>query len=333
MGKDELFSSALVGAGGAALWWWKQDADDRDNRIRTNQLDVRDLSRSFDLLVGGSDWIRLQAPTMRDHIIGIAAATPESQPSETVPPLVASVQRPDLSGGANIPGLAWPPSIGTYDSTGKTRAPGELAPAAYVSTFQEPCAWAQGLTQSRPPSPTALLQLFYAAQGLSAAAGAQNLSPPQWVNLWTQLFGGVIPAPAPGPAPTPALDPHQDPTKQPTGTVVLALSIVASGNDTYPANPYRNPQTDAAQRWHIACAAAGHNAGDRLAHITFKTEYFTRIGTQTVSFQPIVLTNRPGQVYADNITSNGFDLIANIALPGSQQLDVFVAVQPGVVTL
>ena len=53
MGKDELFSSALVGAGGAALWWWKQDADDRDNRIRTNQLDVRDLSRSFDLLVGG----------------------------------------------------------------------------------------------------------------------------------------------------------------------------------------------------------------------------------------------------------------------------------------
>ena len=198
MGKDELFSSALVGAGGAALWWWKQDADDRDNRIRTNQLDVRDLSRSFDLLVGGSDWIRLQAPTMRDHIIGIAAATPESQPSETVPPLVASVQRPDLSGGANIPGLAWPPSIGTYDSTGKTRAPGELATAAYVSTFQEPRAWAQGLTQSRPPSPTALLQLFYAAQGLSAAAGAQNLSPPQWVNLWTQLFGGVIPAPAPG---------------------------------------------------------------------------------------------------------------------------------------
>lgn len=323
----------LLGAAGAALWWWNQDSQDRDERLRNAQLDTRQLSNRLNTVLFSADWIRLMSPAVRDAIIGLAAATPTSAPAQTVPPIGSAVIRADLTGGANIPSLSFPLAVGNFDAAGRTAVPGELATAFYALTYPEDRAFLQGLTQSKAPTPDALLNLFWAAQGLSWNASTLRLSQAQWQTLWAALFafaGAAVPTP--GPAQPSAVDAHLDPAKQPTAVAVTAQNITPLNTASPgPVVTYNNPQTDSAQRWRLQANAAGNAAFDRLARISFKTEYIMRGPGNTLStFQPAVSTNRPAQVYADNITSTGFDLIANQTIGAGTYVDVYVNVNPGV---
>src|SRR5262249_23938327 len=152
---------------------------------------------------------------------------------------------------------------------GRTAAPGELALAFHAQTYQEPRAFTQGLTQSKPPTPDQLMQLFWAAQGLSAACTSLKLDPDTWLQLWQNLFvqASGLPAPAPiGPS-RPIIYLHADPKYPPKASPILAGSIMPLDMMAAVGPPvfFMNPQTDAAQRWRIILPAAGANADDRLA--------------------------------------------------------------------
>ncbi len=323
--------AGLLGAGGAALMWWSALEQGRTEQIRNNKLDIRDTTQQLHALMSSADWMRLQAPSVRDAVVGIAAATPASQPASTVPPIGATATRPDLSSGSNIASLQWPPQAGSYDSAGRTAAPGELALAFHVQTYQEPRAWAQGLTQNRVPTGDQLMQLHSAAQGLSLAATSQRLTPTAWTQTWQNIFALASGAPLPAPPAASCADPHCDINKPPTAKAVVLASILPlnSGSPGLPNVPYVNPQTDAAQRWRLTTVATGAIAGDKLAHVAFASAYVTQGGSPQ-PFQPVVLTSRSAQVYADNVTPYGFDLIAGQGLGGNANVDVYVAVIAGV---
>jgi hypothetical protein len=108
---------------------------------------------------------------------------------------------------------------------------------------------------------------------------------------------------------------------------IYALNDPASG--AVPAS-MNSPQTDSANRWRIQCASSGHSVQDKLAHVTFRTEYILRTPSGPKSIQPIVITHRSQMVYADNVTSSGFDLVAGAPLGGAAVVDVYVSVNPGV---
>ena len=321
----------LLGAAGAALWWWSQDNQDRDDRLRNVQLDHRALNNRLNTLTNSADWIRMMSPAMRDAIVGVAAATPTTAPAQTVPPIAPTAARPDLSAGANIGSLQWPPTVGQYDAAGRTSQPGELSLAMYVQTYQEPRAWNQGLTQSQAPTGEQLQQLFWAAQGLSSAAMGMKRSAAEWQAAWKAMLGGGAPASSSGPV-TASLDPHQDPSKSPSAVAMAAAKIFALNDPAASATPaaMNSPQTDSTNRWRIQCGTAGHTAQDKLARVTFRTEYILRTPSGPKSIQPIVTTHRPQQVYADNVTSTGFDLYAGGPLAGGAMVDVYVSVNPGV---
>ncbi len=326
--------AGLLGAGGAALMWWSALEQGRTEQIRNNKLDIRDTTQQLHALMSSADWIRLQAPSVRDALVGIAAATPASQPASTVPPIAATAARADLSSGANIPTLQFPPQVSSYDAAGRTGTPGEIALAMHVQLYQEPRAWSQGLTQSKPPTGEQLLQLHCAAQGLSVAATNQRMSQAAWTQTWQNVIALANGAPMPAPLPPPAAsgaDPHCDINKPPTAKAVVLASILPlnSGSPGLPNVPYINPQTDAAQRWRLTTVATGAIAGDKLAHVAFASAYVTQRGSPQ-PFQPVVLTSRSAQVYADNVTPYGFDLIAGQGLGGNATVDVFVAVIAGV---
>src|SRR5262245_48879636 len=96
--------ASLLGAGSAALLWWSALEQGRSEQIRNNKLDIRDTAQQLNALTSSADWLRLQAPSVRDAIVGIAAATPTSQPAANVPPIAAATPRPDLSSGSNVSG-------------------------------------------------------------------------------------------------------------------------------------------------------------------------------------------------------------------------------------
>ncbi len=320
-GNQMKLDAGLLGAAGAALWWWNQDAQQQDNQIRQLKSDTAGAQQSVTALKNSADWIRMQAPTVRDWTCGIAAATPASQPSQTVPVIVNPATRQDLTSGANIPNLTWPPTPGVYDPTGRTSQVGQLGLAAYVQTYAEPQAWSQGLTLAKAPTPNQALQIFYAAQALSAAIVAN----PNWTQAdWQSFWKGVFIASAQNPA-APPLDPHMDPSKPPTATPgsgggLSVVPLMATAGNT----AYNNPQTDAANRWRIT-SNNGSSAGDTLAHVNFGTEYKTVVGP----FAPIVVTNYK-TVQAVNITSQGFDLQTIVALAAGFFVDIFVATIAGV---
>ena len=325
----------LLGAAGAALWWWQQDNQDRDDRLRTVQQDNRSLSNRLSTLTSSADFIRLMSPAMRDASVGIAAATPTTAPVQNLPPIAPTVSRPDLSGGSNVSDMQWPPTVGQYDAAGRTAQPGELSLATYAMTYQEPRAWTQGLTQSQAPTGQQLEQLFWAAQGLSSVATGMKRTAEEWQVAWKAVLSAPSSTSGSGSgvatvAATTA-DPHQDLAKAPSAVAVGSAKIYPL-NDGAPGSPVSssNPQTDSASRWRIQCAASGHGAQERLAHVSFRTEYILRTANGPKSIQPVVTTNRPQLVYVDNITSTGFDLFAGGPLGGSAFVDVYVSVNPGV---
>lgn len=323
---------SLLGAASGALWWLSQDNQDRDERLRSVQLDNRSLSNRLNSLTGSADWVRLTSPAVRDASVGIAAATPTAAAAQTVPPIANAATRPDLSGGANITQMQWPPSVGQYDAAGRTAGPGELSLAAYALTYQESRAWTQGLAQSQAPTGEQVQQLFYAAQGLSGAAMGMRRSAGEWQAVWKSLLATRATGMDGESGAAMQMDPHLDPAKSPSIVAVAAARVIALNDPAAGAPPpaMNNPQTDATNRWRIQCGAAGHGAGERLARVTFRTEYFVRTTGGAKSFQPVVVTNRPQIVYADNVTSTGFDLIAGSALGGGVMVDVAVAVSAGV---
>ena len=326
----------LLGAAGAALWWWQQDNQDRDDRLRTVQQDNRSLSNRLSTLMNSADWIRLMSPAMRDAAVGIAAATPTTAPVQTVPPIAPTASRPDLSGGSNIADMQWPPAVGQYDAAGRSSQPGELSLATYALTYQEPRAFMQGLTQRQAPTGEQLEQLFWAAQGLSSVALGMKRSAQEWQVAWKAVL--AAPSSSSGGSSGVSMvaattsDPHLDVSKAPSA-VAMGSARIYPLNDAVQGTPTvssSNPQTDSASRWRIQCSPSGHNPEEKLAHVTFRTEYILRTASGPKSIQPVVTTNRPQRVYADNITWTGFDLFAGESLGKTDFVDVYVSVNPGV---
>jgi hypothetical protein len=317
--------AGLLGAAGAALWWWNQDAQNQDNQLRVIAQDTQDANSRIGALVRSSDWIRMQAPTVRDAIIGVAAATPAAQPPATVPTIISSVSRPDLSSGANIPSLSWPPAPGVYDSLGRTNRVGQLGLAFSVLTYQEPTAFLQGLTQERPPTPDEAMALFLAAQAFAQAVMAKNLTQAQWQVFWSTLINGGTPASS-----LTAPDVHADSSRPPSATPQTAAAVMPLNGTTVPGYPYSNPNTDAVSRWRITTNPAGNSNGDVLFHVAFAREFRT---LNNAPFQPAIMIDKAYQMRPANVTSTGFDVVALCSFGPNSTVDIMVATVAGVPTL
>lgn len=318
---DNLLAG-LTGAASAALWWWNENQNDTEERLRSSRAAIASTHQRLDALFNSADFQRLLAPIVRDLVIGWVAATPASQPAVAVPPIGTAVQRPDLSAGLNISSLAWPPQAGSYDATGRTTQAGELAALAYTLTYQEPRAFLQGLTQSRPPQAQQQMQLFLAAQGLSQVITAKALDGDAWTAVWASVLSGS-PAFTGG---LPPMDPHADPSQPPVATPALTggkvVPLTPAGIPNY---AYHNPQTDAANQWRYTAPAGGNNPGDLLFHVSFRTEYRTAAGP----FQPIVFGNPAHLAYPTNVTHAGFDVKALVPLGASVSVDFSFLVTSG----
>lgn len=324
--------AAFAGAGGAALFWWVENERDRTDQIRNNKLDIRDLNNQFQGHIASGDWIRLQAPSVRDTIVGLAAATPTSQPAATVPVITSTLSRPDLSGGSNIATMQWPPRVGSYDAAGRTSAPGEMALAAHVFTFQEPRAFNQGLTLSRAPTGDGLYQIFLSAQGLALTVAELRLTLTQYQQAWRNLFSGTT-TPTPPPS-TPAADPHQDITRVPQivpGSFHSPITAVAPQ-----ATTAAGPTTDATQRWAVTMSNGTIPAGTNLFSITFKQPYRYRDANGNVApLVPLCISTEPTRYEITDVSYTGFTVrcLVPITAAVATAFPLNVIVIPGVQTV
>jgi hypothetical protein len=329
-------TGALTGAAASALYWWTRNENDRDRRLRDLKADNRDLKERFNELLMGGDLVRMQLPIVRDAVTGIAEASAGAAVASPVPnPTTQS--RPNLSSGSNIPGMQWPPLSPNYDSNGNTNQLGEMAIAFRTLTYQENRAWNQGLTLANVPTAGGLLQLFYAAQGLTGAVASLGLSIAQYQTAWTGLFAGF--APTPPTPPTTAAVVHEDPSRPPSVSPIFAgLNIVPLTNQAggVPGYAYANRNTDSVQRYRVTAPAGGVGAGIAIGTVTFGTEYRYRdsIGN-LVPFQPAIplaMSSLNASFGATNITSTGFTIVAKEVLAGSTVHDVTLVVIPGLPT-
>ncbi len=188
MSEDRKFG-AFAGAASAALYWAKVTDDDIQARLRALRNDKRDLASRLTSLLGSGDWLRLLYPTVRDSLLGLASSMLQAAPAVN-PAVGVTVERPDLTSDANVPGISWPPQPGQYDSTGRTQSPGELALLFMLFAYEEPRIFVQALTQSKRPTPAAKLQLFYAIQALVSVITGQSLSLEEWKRVWSRLISG-----------------------------------------------------------------------------------------------------------------------------------------------
>jgi hypothetical protein len=316
--------AALVGAGASTLFWWQTLETDRANRLRQVQNDTRDVNTRITDLVSSGDWFRLTTGPVRDVVTGVATAV-QVQPTPTAIPVSTVQSRPDLSGGNNIPGIAWPPVAATYDQYGNPQSFTELMTAGQVQTYQEPRAFAQGLCQGKPPAGAGLMQIFYAAQGLSTVASAQTFTLSQYQQAFTNLFSQAGTGQS-GPAGQSAVDPHQDQTKNPTASP--AISAITQVQPQPGA-----PNTDANQQWLFTQGAGTLNAGLPVFTVTFAKPYRYQppSGSPTV-FSPQVICTTLG-FGVTGVSSSGFTVITLAPLSAAQAMLVSVLVVPGVQTV
>lgn len=319
---DKIVATGL-GAGASALWWFQQNERDRADKMRNIQLDGRDTRDRLNDMLSSGDWYRLTTTAVRDVISGFSTANALRVAPTAIPNPVYQT-RPDLTGGANIPGLSWPPTVSTYTENGNPQSFGELAQAAQVFTYEENRAWSQGMTLPKPPSQDMKSQIFFAAQGLSNTLAGMKMTMAQYQAAWLAVF-----LQAHGQS---AGDPHFDPNKSPMAGAFGAgiASVVALTAQNVPGFPYMNPNTDAAMRFRVTTNAAV-GSGNPIFTVTFATSYqwVRPMDGVTLPFQPVVHANGP-LFYIEGISHNGFVVKNQNSLAANQVYDVFISVNAGV---
>ena len=214
--------------------------------------------------------------------------------------------------------MSYPPATPSYDASGNTDRLGEMGIAFQTLTLEEFRAWAQGLAQKVPPTPDAKLQIFWAAQALSATLAGQSLSVDQYKQAWQRLFqsAGI-------------LDPHEDPALAPSATpAVPTTTITPLTSASIGGYPYANRNTDRAMRFRIV-STAGWGAGDVIGTIRFGSDYRYQDGSP---YQPVVhVTSNDGPtalghtLYPKNIGYRTFDLYAALAIGANLPVDVWIS--------
>lgn len=316
--------AAATGMGASALWWFSENERDRNDKLRQLKFDNRDLNDRLNELMSSGDWYRLTTSAVRDVISGLSTSNAVRTAATPIPSTVNQT-RPDLSVGANIPLLSWPPATAPYNGNGNPEAFGELAIAAQAFTFEEPRAWNQGLTLSRSPSTETKQQYFQSAQGLGQALNEVRLSTAQYKTVWTNLFNGNTGGGV-------STSPHLN-SLQPPGVGGLNAGVASVQPLTAPVvagHPYQNPQTDAAQRWRVTTAAGGVAAGSVCFTVSFATEYkwIRPQDGAVLPYQPIVVVGGP-VFYIEQVSSTGFQVKNASALSGNTVYDLFVSVTGG----
>jgi hypothetical protein len=191
--------------------------------------------------------------------------------------------------------------------------------AGQVLTYQEPRAFTQGLCQSKAPTAAGLMQIFYAAQSLSAVASAQNFTLAQYQQAWMNLFSEV------GAVQT-VVDPHQDPTKNPTAT--SSINLITQVQPQPGA-----PHTDANQQWLVTEASGNISAGLPIFTVTFSKQYrYQPANGPITTFSPQVVCTTPGFAVT-GVSPSGFTVVTLAGLTNPQQFLVSILVVPGVQTV
>lgn len=311
---DNLVSAA-AGMGASALWWFSQNEDDRAQKIRRLREDQRELNVRFNELVGSGDWYRLTTGAVRDVISGLATTNAVRVPSTPIPNPQSQI-RPDLTGGANIPGLNWPPTVAGYNQSANPDSLGELALAAQSWTYEENRSWQQGFTLAQRPQPGQKTQIFLAAQGLAQTLATESLTLDGYKTAWGRLFGNEAQVPP---------DAHLDPARPPSASVVAPniQSVALLSSSQVPGHPFNNPNTDAAMRFRVSVGPGGVPSAAVAFVVNFGSQYLWSQNGTLAQFQPVVIVNGPF-FYVDNITANGFQIKTVNALSANTTYDVFI---------
>lgn len=319
-------NGSITGVALAAAAHWVRYDTETQRRIRNVSMNADEALDQIHDLQSHGEMVRSHLPTVMDAQVGIAIASPQPA-SVSVVPSTAPMSRPDLSTQAEsgVAELSWPPEPGQYDARGLVKQAGELTSMFLALTFEEVRAFVQGLTQARPPSRDAKVQIFSAAHALVAQLATLRLSAAQYRVAWGRVFGDEAVAQA--------SDPHRDPSRPPLPVGALAAnvaSVMPLSSASIPGFPFSNRNTDAAMRFRVMTGAAAVPVGQPIATIQFGSEYRVRIAdadSATVPTQPVVLVNSAmGRFFADNITSTGFTLVNATTLQAGTGFDVFVGV-------
>lgn len=328
MENNGTVSAAITGAAAALTYWWAQSDNEQQDLNRDLKDEIKRVDREAQIFYSGGDYFRLQAPILRDLSIGYAVANPTSRAKSNVPQIMAPQLRPDLASGSNVPGLSYPPTVGSYDEKGRTAEPGQMAIAGWVQTYQEPRAFNQGLIRSTPPTSTEQQNLFFSAQGLSHQSMKMNLSQAQWQALWSQILGS-------GSAISQSGD-HDNPLKHPIAAganVNIQVHPLTQGVLIGVACPFVNANTDSAHHWRFVSTSA-LAADDVVMNVNFSTAYrYAKSDGTTVPFQPVVNVHRGSHFYVKNITALGYSIYAAVAIAANTVVDVSVSVHPGTATV
>lgn len=309
-----LLTGLAIGVFAQAHRW----DEDTSRRLRDARQDARDATIAVRDLRSRGEMVRSRLAIVQDFQVGLSIATPREVFAEVIPSATPLV-RPDLASvaEAEILGSSWPPSKGEYDETGRVLQAGELASLALALTFEEFRAAAQGLVQSKQPSPAQKRQIYRAFHALNEvlyggsptsplSSDGLGLSYADFVAAWRRLFTG-----------TEQQDQHRS-----TATPPMILNKDAGIVSVQPLGqpdinyPYEHCNTDVANKWRVTVGGANINAGTTLFTVQFGSGY-SRNGKPYV---PVVLATPtpPIQPMIGNVTPTGFQVFNfNSAAAGS----------------
>lgn len=318
-------TGAVTGAAIAALAGFVKNDDDTQQRLRTTQQDVRTTIQMLQAFKARGEVLRARLPVVQDFQAGLSAASTLAPTASVIPSTVQQI-RPNLAANmeAVVSVAQWPPLPGQYDENGMVQTVGDMGVLAEVLTLQETRALIQAAAQGTAPSSAGLAQIWRAVNALIYQLTQQGLSWQQYQLIWATLFGSGA-----GSA-----EQHSDPNKPPLGAIVQASKIDELTSSKVPAYPYANRNTDARNAWRVVASASGNGQGSILAHVTYGQEYrYLGAGNIATALVPSVATNIPHLIHVENLTHQGFDLVATLALGASASLDVHVSVTAGIGTV
>lgn len=277
MSQHGNLNGTITGIALAAAAHWARYDNETQRRLRTVRQDAEEALDLIHDMQSHGESVRRQLPTLMDAQVGLAIASPQPA-SAAVVPSTAPMSRPDLSSQleSSVGELTWPPEPGQYDDRGLVKQAGELTSLFLALTFEEVRAFIAGLTQPRPPTRDAKLQVFNAAHALIAQISTQRLNLTQYRTAWARLFDGDTPNPSAN------TDPHRDPSRPPQPVGALAANIVAVtplASTSLPGFPFANRNTDAAMRFRITTGAANVPPNQAITTIQFGSEYRTHPAT------------------------------------------------------
>ena len=313
MNKLETLEGVLSGAALAAAAGFAREGDETQRKIRIARDDSTRALREVEELNTRGEVVRSRMPVVMDFDAGLSVAN-QPNPVPSVTPSTAGLGRPDLAANMStaIADLKWPPKPGQYDERGNILSIGELTALASALTYEELRAFLQGLVQSKQPTPAQKIQIFYAANALTAALYSLNLSEEQYLQAWKSFFTGQ-------PGGTAPADDHGLVTSPPVASIIDPgiASVVPLGLPNIPNYSYAHQNTDYASKWRVT-VSANVAAGSAAFQITFGTNPWVKNGKP---YQPVVLSSSPLLVVS-SVTASGFIVKTVQGIGGASTLDV-----------